>query len=124
MIITRPKLLADECTFGTTVRLMREMDFEVIRIQELGMSGSPDSKVYTKSQKLEAILITNDHGFADVLSSPPSTHNGIILLKMMPDPVVVQSVHKVLKSLLQNEVQYKGVLYIVDRNKYRKRLIP
>lgn len=40
------KFLADECTFVQTVRLMRELSFEIQRIQELGMTGAEDDEVF------------------------------------------------------------------------------
>lgn len=88
------------------------------------MAGSPDDIVYEKANELGATLITNDQGFADIRQYPPSLSNGIIILKILPDPKSVQAVHDVLDRLLINETYLYGNLYIVDRSKYRKRSNP
>lgn len=90
--------LADECTFTNTVRLMRGHGCEVIRIQELGMAGASDAAVYQRAKEDEAVLVTTDQGFGDVRTYSPSEHHGIIVLKMRPDPVSVQAVHRMLKQ--------------------------
>lgn len=38
--------LADECTFTKTVRRMEEAGCEVTRIQDLGLPGGSDAKVF------------------------------------------------------------------------------
>jgi len=119
--MTKTKFLADECTFVQTVRFMRNLGLEVYRIQELGMTGADDNKVFEKAQDLKAVLITNDKGFGDIHEYPPSSHCGIILLKIAPDPVCVPKVHEMLKHLLKKEVDFEGALFVVDRHKYRIR---
>ncbi len=118
------KFFADECTFGLTVHLLRNKGFSVVRAQELGMTGASDPEIYDKAQELNAVLITNDQGFSDIRKYPPSTHSGMIVLKMSPHPLVVQEVHKVLEVLFERENLLKGTLFIVDRTKYRKRMTP
>ena len=119
--MTKAKFLADECTFVQTVLLMRNLGFDVHRIQELGMTGAEDNKVFEKAQDLNAVLVTNDKGFGDIREYPPSSHCGIIVLKMAPDPVCVREVHEMLKHLLKKEDQFEGALFVVDTHKYRVR---
>ncbi len=116
--------LADECVFTATVRLMRSLGLQVQRLQELGMTGMKDPHVFQKAQQLQAVLVTNDQGFGDVRTYPPSSHYGVIVLKMEPDPRKVQAVHRVLEELLKREQQFERCLFIVDTNKYRKRTKP
>lgn len=118
------KFLADECTFVQTVRLVRDLGFEIQRIQELGMTGVEDDEVFKKAQNLEAVLLTNDKGFGDIRQYPPSSHYGVIVLKMVPDPARIQEIHEVLKRLLEKEEQFQGTLFMVDTRKYRIRRKP
>lgn len=122
--MTEARFLADECIFVQTVRLMRNLGFEIQRIQELGMTGAEDEDVFKKAQDLEAVLVSSDRGFGDIRRYPPSSHCGMIVLKMVSDPVRVQEVHKVLKQLLKKEDQFRGALFIVDTHKYRVRRKP
>jgi hypothetical protein len=50
------------------------------------MTGASDGEVFRKAQQLQATLVTNDQGFGDIRAYPPSSHHGIIVLKMEPDP--------------------------------------
>lgn len=122
--MTKVKFLADECTFAKTVLLMRKLGFDVQRIQELGLTGAEDDEVFRKAQDLNAVLITNDKGFADIRLYPPSTHWGMIVLRMAPDPAHVRRVHEALRQLLITEDQFRGALFIVDTRKYRARRNP
>lgn len=122
--MTKAKFLADECTFVQTVMLMRNLGFDVQRIQQLGMTGAEDGEVFEKAQDLKVVLVTNDKGFGDIRQYPPSSHCGMIVLKMAPDPVRVREVHETLKQLLKREDQFQGALFIVDTHKYRVRRKP
>ena len=43
--MARIRLFADECVFGLTVRLLRDMGFDVIRAQDLKMTGVTDLEI-------------------------------------------------------------------------------
>lgn len=119
-----PRFLADEDVFTATVQLMRGLGVSVERVQELSLRGAKDPEVFRKAQELDAVLITNDQGFGDIRAYPPSSHRGIIVLKMDPDPRKVQAVHRVLRELLKREQRFERTLLVVDTSKYRKRLNP
>ena len=119
--MSKPRFLADECTFAQTVRLIQELGFRVERIQDLGMIGAEDSQIFAKAQEMKATLITNDRGFGNIRAYPPSSHHGVIVLKIPPNPQEIRRVHEVLRKLLENESHFEGTLFIVDASKYRKR---
>lgn len=85
------------------------------------MAGASDAAVYRQAQENEAVLVTTDQGFGDVRTYPPSERHGIIVLKIRPDPVSVQSVHRMLEQLLAAEDAFEKTLFVVDPHKYRKR---
>ncbi len=118
------QFLADENVFTDTVRLMRNLGFKVMGVQELDLTGAKDPEIFHQAQELSAVLVTNDQDFGDIRAYPPSSHQGVIVLKMDPDPQKVQAVHRVLKQLLEREQQFKDCLLIVDTHKYRKRTRP
>jgi predicted nuclease of predicted toxin-antitoxin system len=116
--------LADECTFTQTVRLIRDHGCEVVRVQDVDLSGVPDAEVFQAAQERNAVLVTTDRGFGDIRTYPPSSHHGIIVLKVSPDPEQVRAVHRTLRQLLDTEELFSGTLFIVDEQKYRKRMSP
>lgn len=83
--------LADECAFTQTVRMMRAAGCTVHRVQDLGMAGAPDAEVYQAALDKEAVLVTTDRGFGDIRSYPPSSHHGVIVLNVSPDPGQVRA---------------------------------
>ena len=99
--MSKTKFLADECTFFQTVQLIKKLGFDVERIQDLGMTGARDSDVFAKVQEKKAILITNDRGFGDIRTYPPSSHYGVIVLKPPPHPYGVWKVHEVTENSLK-----------------------
>jgi predicted nuclease of predicted toxin-antitoxin system len=103
---------------------MEEAGCDVTRIQDLGLSGASDAKVLQKAKALGAVLVTTDRGFGDIRTYPPSSHHGIILLKVIPDPEQVRAVHRTLETLLTSETSFEGSLFVVDAQKYRKRTTP
>lgn len=118
------KIFSDECVFGLTVNFLKVNGLDIIRSQDLKLSGASDQIIYSKAQELERILITNDQGFGDIRKYPPSRHFGIIVLKVAPEPHSIHKIHNVLRNLLDSETHFKGSLFIVDENKYRKRKYP
>ncbi len=76
------RVLADHCVYGRTVRLLRAHGYEVVTLHELGRADASDAEVLALAQSLEAVLITNDKGFGNVLIYPPACHGGIIVLRM------------------------------------------
>lgn len=67
------------------------------------------------------MLLTRDQEFGDIRRFPPSSHLGVIVLKMKYQEA--SQVHAVLHKLLQtmSEGDWGGTLFVVDKNKWRKR---
>lgn len=116
-----PKLLADECTFDITIEFLRHQGYDVITVKELGLAGAKDPVIFAKAQELRAVLLTRDQEFGDIRRFPPSLHLGVIVLKMKYQEA--SPVHAVLHKLLQMvpEGEWSGALFVVDKNKWRKR---
>jgi predicted nuclease of predicted toxin-antitoxin system len=112
-------LLADECVYQVTVKLLRQQGHDVITVQESKLAGHSDKEVLSYSTATDRALITNDAHFSNILLFPPSQHKGVIVLKIRPS--VLPEVHAVLNRLLHdiNQQEIRQTLAIVDRNKYR-----
>jgi predicted nuclease of predicted toxin-antitoxin system len=89
---------------------MKRLGCEVERVQDLGIGGATDTEVFQAAQGRGAVLVTTDKGFGDVRSYPPSSHYGIIVLKVTPNPEQVRSVHRTLETLVETENRYEGTL--------------
>jgi len=117
--MAKVEFLADECTYQITVDFLRREGWKVKTVVELGMIGAIDTQVFSKAQELRLVLITRDKGFGDIRKFPPSSHHGIVVLRMTPRTML--SVHGTLKRMLLEERNLGKALFTVDHNKWRKR---
>ena len=116
--------LADECTFDPTVEFLRNEGWDVTTVKEIGLQGAKDPQVLNTAQEMGAVLITRDMDFGDIRRFLPSAYQGVIVLKMTYRKS--DEVHAVLRKMLQEvkEDEFAGTLFVVDRNKWRKRKSP
>lgn len=114
-------LFADECVYKVTVEALRNTGHNVIIVQEEGMMGYKNGEVLAWAVKNKRIFITNDLHFTNIIVYPPSTHHGIIVLKMRPG--IIKEAHEVLFRFLSTTSQQNidQKLIIIDRNKFRVR---
>lgn len=114
-------ILADQCVYGRTIQLLREKGFDVITLREVGSITLPDSQVLQLAVKADRILLTNDRGFGNILTYPPETHRGIIVLKISAE--TESAVHRVLLTLLEihDREFLQQQMCVVDGHKYRFR---
>ena len=115
--------LIDECVSLQTQLFIERLGFNVENVKHLGVKGAIDKDVFQLAQEKGEILITNDKGFGDLRKYPPSFHNGVILIKAY-DLKSLMNCHRTLEKLLATEQVFKGILFIVNENKYRKKKRP
>ena len=75
------KILIDENVSFSLVARMKNADWEVISIAEMGHSGITDEEVYKLAIKENAILITRDHHFTNPVRFPARQTCGIVYLR-------------------------------------------
>lgn len=112
--------LVDECVSSRTVQFIKSLGFPVESLQELGKYGIKDEDVLKLAKERKCTLVTYDRDFGDITvrkSYPPS---GIIVIRAH-DSKSLERCHKVLEKLLKTETEFEETLFIVDRNKYRRR---
>jgi len=116
----RLTFLIDECVSNQTVIFLQKIGYNVDKVQNLGLKEAEDKTIFKHAQKRKATLVTYDRGFGDIRRYPPSTHNGIIVIRAY-DLKSIKKCHEVLKSLLEKEREFERTLFVVDERKYRKR---
>ena len=115
-----PIFLADECVSWQTVELLRTLGLTVERTQDIAGFGIEDAKVSEIAREKKAVLLTYDRGFGNIRKYPLQDHSGIVILKVYSSRSL-QRCHEVLQELLKVESDFKGTLFIVDEDRYRKR---
>jgi predicted nuclease of predicted toxin-antitoxin system len=115
------KILADHCVYGKTVKLLRAQGHEVITLKELGQAEAADPQVLTLAQSLDAVLVTNDKGFGNILAYPPKRYEGILVLRVTATNQ--QRVHQILSDFLRSHDResLRRALVVIDAQTYRIR---
>src|SRR5580698_11192055 len=112
-------ILADQCVFEATIRLVRTAGHEITPLRAIGPVDSSDPEVLALAVARNWILLTNDLDFGDIVRYPPRDHCGVIVLRIRPQTEL--DVHAVLIKVLTelSREQLNKRLVVVDRTKYR-----
>ncbi len=111
------RFLADHCISNLIIESLRDAGHEVIRLKEVARADSPDSVVLSVAQKAEAILVSLNGDFADIVAYPPGRYLGIIALQERDHPETIPLIlTRLIEYLnLQPEMNhYRGKLFVVD----------
>jgi predicted nuclease of predicted toxin-antitoxin system len=114
--------LVDEDMPRSTARVLRDAGYEADDVRDIGLAGSGDPVVFAQAQSMQAILITGDLGFANLLTFPLGTHAGIIVVRR-PNQLSIPERHALLLDALQNLKgrDLSGSLVIVELGRTRVR---
>jgi predicted nuclease of predicted toxin-antitoxin system len=61
------RFLADHCISNTIIRALRDAAHEVVRLRDVLPVESPDMIVIAKAQEIDAILLSMNGDFADIV---------------------------------------------------------
>lgn len=75
------KLLADECIERNVVERLRQAGFDVIAVTEL-RQGASDTSVIKLANKNQAILLTADKDFGELVFREGWVTNGVVLIRL------------------------------------------
>ncbi len=118
------RFLADHCVSNTIVRTLRDAAHEVLRLREVLPVESPDTIVIAKAQEIDAILLSMNGDFADIVTYPPKNYKGIVALQMRNHAEVLESLMARLTEYLRSRPamdQFRGKLVVVEVNRKRIR---
>ena len=118
------RFLADHCISNTTVRALRDATHEVVRLRDVLPVESSDAAVIAKAQEIDAILLSLNGDFADIVTYPPKNYKGIVTLQMRNHAEILDHLLTRLIAYLrlQPEMEhYRGKLLVVEVNRMRIR---
>lgn len=122
MIVLR--FLADHCISNTIIETLRREGHEVIRVRDVLPVESPDNLVIAKAQELDAILLSLNGDFADIVTYPPGEYKGIVALQLKNHPEILDTLLSRLTMYLrvQKSADYfRGKLIVAEVNRIRVR---
>lgn len=97
------RFFADHCVSNAIVESIRSWGHEVFVLRDHLPTDSPDPVVIAKAQDLDAILISLNGDFADIVGYPPARYGGIISLQIRNHPEVTTQVLAQLHTYLRSQ---------------------
>jgi predicted nuclease of predicted toxin-antitoxin system len=114
----------DHCVPNVVTQTLRAAGHEVLILKEHIPRDSDDPMVIAKAQELEAILVSLNGDFADIVTYPPSIYKGIIALQVRDHPEVIPILMQRLMTYLSTHPEmsdYEGQLFVVEAHRIRIR---
>jgi predicted nuclease of predicted toxin-antitoxin system len=118
------RFLADHCISNSIVRALRNAAHEVVRLRDVLPVESADALVIAKAQEIDAILLSMNGDFADIVTYPPKNYRGIVALQLRNHPEVLDQLMLRLSAYLRLQPameHYRGKLLVVEVTRIRIR---
>lgn len=118
------RFFADHCVPTSVIKILSDAGHEVLKLREHIPQSSPDIAVISKARDLDAILISLNGDFVDIVNYPPDSYNGIIALQIRNHP---QAIAEIVNRLIiylsshQDMSHYRGKLFLVEAHRIRIR---
>jgi predicted nuclease of predicted toxin-antitoxin system len=119
------RFFADHCVPALVVRLLRDEGHEVFVIKEHIPPDSKDPTVIAKAQELDAILVSLNGDFSDIVNYPPAAYRGIVSIQVRNHPEAIPALMKRLLaycSIYPEMSHFRGKLLLVEVHRIRVRL--
>jgi predicted nuclease of predicted toxin-antitoxin system len=118
------RFFTDHCVPNSVIQTLRAAGHGVVILREHIPRDSDDPIVIAKAQELEAILVSLNGDFADIVTYPPSHYKGIIALQVRDHPEVIPALMQRLMTYLSTHPEmsdYEGQLFVVEVHRIRMR---
>lgn len=118
------KFFADHCVPSAVLRTLSDAGHEVFILKKHIPRDSPDAVVIAETQALNAILVSLNGDFSDIVTYPPAKYKRIIALQVKNHPEIVPALmEKLIKylSIHPEMSHYEGKLLLVEAHRIRIR---
>jgi predicted nuclease of predicted toxin-antitoxin system len=114
-------LLLDHNVPRKYLRLLQEWGYESTVLDEHIAADADDADVIALAQELDAVLLTADLDFANILDYPPADHAGIVVMRYeaTDETGITATLKQALTDLYRDDL--RGALVIVEPQRYRIR---
>jgi len=118
------RFFADHCVSNAIIDHLTLLGHEVLRLRDHLDPESPDPIVIARAQGLDAILLSLNGDFADIVTYPPSRYGGIVALEVHDHPEVIPVILSRLSAYIfvhPEHAYYRGKLFVVASHRIRIR---
>jgi predicted nuclease of predicted toxin-antitoxin system len=74
-----PKFVIDEDMPRSTGEFLKQHGYDVRDIRDYELRGAEDEEIYKFAQREQAVILTSDRGFGNILRFPLGNHFGIVV---------------------------------------------
>ena len=113
------KLLADENIEREFIDALRRENFEVLSIREIN-AGIDDEKVLQTAEEENAVLLTNDKDFGELVFRRKLVSRGVLLLRLSDLPLA-EKIEITVKAIRENETKLENAFTVISENSIRIR---
>lgn len=118
------RFFADHCVPNAIIQALRDAGHEVMQLREHLPIESSDVVVIAKAQQLDALLLSLNGDFSDIVTYPPANYQGIIALQVRNHPEIIPQLMNRLQDHLSSHADkdyYRGRLLVVEVHRIRVR---
>lgn len=91
------RFFTDHCFPNSVGVTLSAHGYNVLRLRDHIPPNSPDPQVIAAAQQLDAILLSLNGDFADIVAYPPATYKGIVSLQVRNHP---ETLHLIVNRLI------------------------
>ncbi len=118
------RFFADHCVGYDVVRRLRDAGYQTFWLRDHLPCDAPDLEVIRAAQDLDAILVSHNGDFSDIVTYPPKLYRGIIALQLKNHPESIPTIMDRLLQYLSSRPEmhaYRGKLLLVEAHRIRIR---
>jgi predicted nuclease of predicted toxin-antitoxin system len=114
-------ILVDHCVPRKFLRLIRDWGYEANLLTDYLAADASDEAILALAQRLDAVLLTADLDFANILNYPPGSYAGIMVMRYgaAGEAGLIVTLRQVLEDLYRDSL--RGILVIIEPQRYRIR---
>jgi predicted nuclease of predicted toxin-antitoxin system len=118
------RFFTDHCVPTSVIEALQGGGHEVLILKQHIPRNSDDADVIAKAQEIDAILVSLNGDFSDIVTYPPARFQGIIALQVQNHPEAIPSILRRLTNYLSanpDQQHYNGGLFLVESHRIRIR---
>lgn len=118
------RFFVDHCVPTSVAETLQSDGHEILLLRDCLPVNSDDDLVISKAQELDALLLSMNGDFSNLVTYPPADYKGIFALQVKNTPKVLPHIVQRLINYLSNHPEmshYRGKLFLVEPHRIRIR---
>ena len=118
------RFFADHCVPESVAEALEAEGHGVVRLRDRLRTDALDPEVIAEAQRLDAVLLSLNGDFSDLVGYPPQDYGGIVSLQVKGRPEVLEHLMRRLTDYLKAHPErehYRGKLLLVEVHRIRVR---